>query len=64
LKIYNVLGQEVRTLVDGIQEAGFRVQEFDATGLPSGIYFYRLQAGPSSGSGLAFTDVKKLLLMR
>ncbi len=57
LKIYDVLGREIVTLVDEIQDAGFKSVEFDATTIPSGIYFYRLQVGN-------FTETKKLLLLR
>ncbi len=70
LKVYNVLGEEVATLVDGLQSAGFRLQEWNATDnngkpLSSGIYFYKLSAGnSSSGAGQGFTDTKKLMLMR
>ncbi len=70
LKVYNVLGEEVATLVDGVQSAGFRLREWNATDnegrpLSSGIYFYKLNAGtPSTGSGQGFNDTKKLMLMR
>jgi hypothetical protein len=57
LKIYNILGQESATLVDEMQEAGYRRQEWDATGQSSGIYFYRLTAG-------SFVETKKLVLLR
>ncbi|TAK61157.1 MAG: T9SS type A sorting domain-containing protein [Bacteroidetes bacterium] len=57
LKVYNTLGQLVATLVDEIQEAGFKSQTWDATGFPSGIYYYRLQAGD-------FVEMKKLLLVK
>ena len=57
LRIYDVLGREVMTLVDEIREANWYEVTFDASTLPSGIYFYRLQAGK-------FTEVKKMLLMR
>ena len=45
LKIYDVLGREVATLVDDIQDAGFRTVEWDANGIASGMYFYRIVAG-------------------
>ena len=57
LKLYNTLGQEVATLVDGIQDAGFKSVTFDASQLPSGVYFYRLQAG-------AIVQNRKMLLVK
>lgn len=45
LIIYNHLGQLVETLVDGLQSKGRHKVQWDASGLPAGIYFYRLQAG-------------------
>ncbi len=42
LKVFSVLGQEVSTLVSGVQKAGRHVIVFDATGLPSGFYIYQL----------------------
>lgn len=44
LKVYDVLGREVRTLVDEVKRPGKYVIEFDGNGLPSGVYFYRLSA--------------------
>jgi hypothetical protein len=57
LSIYNTLGQEVAILVDEPQTAGYKSVEFDASALPSGIYFYKLQAG-------AFTETRKMVLMK
>ncbi|MBI3194441.1 MAG: T9SS type A sorting domain-containing protein [Ignavibacteriae bacterium] len=65
LKVYTVLGEEVSTLVNEFQASGFKSVEFNADKLPSGLYFYKLTAGyPSSGSELAFTEVKKLVLIK
>jgi hypothetical protein len=57
LKIYNMLGQEVATLVDGELLAGPHEIEWRPSGLPSGVYTYRLQAGQHSES-------KQLLLLK
>jgi hypothetical protein len=45
LKVFNVLGQEIATLVNGFKDAGLYAEEFNAFAMPSGVYFYRLQAG-------------------
>jgi hypothetical protein len=57
LKIYDVLGNEVATLVNEEKPAGEYEVEFNATGLPSGIYFYTLKTGN-------FSDTKKLILLK
>jgi hypothetical protein len=57
LNVYNALGQQVDLLVQGEQEAGYREVRFDGSNLPSGVYFYRLQAG-------TFVETKRLLLIR
>jgi hypothetical protein len=45
LTVYDVLGRQVAVLVNGVQAPGSYTVRFDATGLASGIYVYRLQAG-------------------
>jgi hypothetical protein len=64
LKVYNVIGVEVATLVNEIQSAGYKSVRFNASGLPSGLYMYKLTATPSEGQAETFTDVKKLILMK
>jgi len=57
LKIYNLLGQEVRTLVNGIKDAGTHKINFDAKELNSGMYIYKIEAG-------SFTQVRKMTLLK
>lgn len=57
LTIVNMLGQIVATLVNEMKQPGKYTLQFDGSGLASGVYFYRLQAG-------SFVQTKKLLLMR
>jgi len=45
IRLYDAAGRELRTLVEGVQAAGDHVVRVPATGLPAGIYFYRLEAG-------------------
>jgi hypothetical protein len=57
LKVYNLLGREIATLVNEKRAAGEHAIRWNPIGLPSGIYFYRLQAGE-------FVATRKLVLMR
>ncbi|MCH8929241.1 MAG: T9SS type A sorting domain-containing protein [Candidatus Marinimicrobia bacterium] len=57
LIVYNLLGEEIARLVDGIQSTGFHQITWDASGVSSGIYFYRIQAG-------GFTQTRKMLLLK
>lgn len=57
LKVYDVLGREVKTLVSERLQPGSYETTFDGSGLASGVYLYRLQAG-------GFVETKKLLLLR
>ena len=70
LKVYDVLGNEVATLVNEEKSAGsyevkFNTEALNTTSLPSGVYFYQLRAGnPSTGSGQSFVETKKMILMK
>ncbi len=57
LTVFNTLGQQVATLVQGEQEAGYHEVQFDASGFVSGVYLYRLTAGSHVGT-------KTLVLVR
>jgi len=57
LKVYDVLGNEIITLVDEYKSAGIHEIEFNASGLPSGVYFYKLLAG-------SFIQSRKMILIR
>ncbi|MBI5475582.1 MAG: T9SS type A sorting domain-containing protein [Ignavibacteriales bacterium] len=57
LKVYNTLGDIVATLVEGMQGEGIKSVSFNGSDLPSGVYFYRLQAG-------SYHEVRKMVLMR
>ncbi len=57
LTIYNLLGQEVMTLVNEKQDAGYKSVSFNASRLPSGIYMYRLTAG-------TLNEVKRMILVK
>jgi hypothetical protein len=57
LKVYDVLGNEIATLVNEEKSVGSYEVKLDGNGLPSGIYFYRLQAG-------SFVETKKMILMK
>jgi len=65
LKVYNLLGEEITTLIAEQRSAGIYKLNWDASGLASGVYLYRLEAcHPSIGSGQVFVQTKKLILMR
>lgn len=57
LKIYNLLGKEVATLIKGKRQAGNHVISFNRTGLSSGVYLYRMMADH-------FMETKKFLLLK
>lgn len=62
LRIYNILGQEVRTMVEGIKEPGYYTVTWDGkdnaeSGLPSGVYFYQLKSGTT-------IETKQMVLLK
>lgn len=57
LRVFDVLGREVATLVDGMVEPGFHRIRFDARSLPSGVYYYELRAG-------SFATTRKMIVLR
>ncbi len=57
LKVFNVLGKEVATLVNGQNDAGNHKVEFDASALNSGVYFYKIESG-------SFAETKKMILLK
>jgi len=62
LKVYDMLGREVATLVDGVKEVGSYSATFDGARLASGVYIMRLVA--SSQEGKSFVQTKKMVLMK
>lgn len=65
LRVYNVIGQEVATLLNNEHlEDGEESVEFDASSLTSGVYFYRLSARGVGEAGDAFQSVKRMLLVK
>jgi hypothetical protein len=57
IKIYNALGQEIVTLVNERKESGYHYAEWNASGCPSGMYFYKIQSGN-------YTESKKMILAK
>jgi len=63
LKVYDLLGNEITTLVEGKKSAGVYDTEINASGWTSGIYFYKLQA-VDANSQKAFVQTRKLILLK
>ena len=57
LTIYNIIGEEVTTLVSEKQQAGHHQMEWDASGFASGVYFYQLRTD-------SHMDMNKMILVR
>jgi hypothetical protein len=57
IRLYNILGSEVGTLVNGPESAGYKSVQFDGSRFGSGLYFYTIRAG-------SFNDTKKFMLIK
>jgi len=57
IKVFNIIGQEIKTLVNEFKQSGKYSVQFDGTGLTSGIYFYKLDANQ-------FTEIKKMIILK
>ncbi len=57
LKVYDIMGREVAVLMNGMVQQGRYSVDFNASGLSSGIYFYKLVSG-------SFSDIKKMNLVK
>jgi hypothetical protein len=57
LKVFDLLGREIASLIEGEQERGIHSVEWDGAGHAGGIYFYRLRCG-------SYSDTKRMLLIK
>ena len=57
ISVLNILGEEIKVLLNEEKEAGYHSVDFNASELPSGVYFYQLRAG-------SFVETKKMILLR
>jgi len=69
LRIFDMFGREVNTLVEGVQEAGYKIVEWNATnrfGQPvaSGVYFYRIEATGLGNQKPSFVQIKRMLVLK
>ena len=69
MTLYNLLGQQVKTLVTAIEDAGARLVTWDGTDragrtVPSGVYFVRVEMVPDERGGAPLVGVRKMLLLR
>jgi hypothetical protein len=61
IKLYNITGQELTSLVNDVKEAGYYSVDFDGSNYASGVYFYRISA---EGEGLKFNKTLKMVLVK
>jgi sugar lactone lactonase YvrE len=62
--VRNILGQDIATLINAVESAGYRQIEWNASRIGSGIYFYTLEATGISDPSMTFTKVKKMMLLK
>lgn len=64
LTVFDVLGKEVEILLNRDLQPGSYKVDWDASVYPSGVYYYKLEVSPSTGSGRGFTETKKMVLIK
>ena len=64
LQIYDILGREIKTIVNEIKKPGVYIVDFNGTNLPSGVYFYKIEARPDDKSTEDFVETRKMLLIK
>jgi subtilisin-like proprotein convertase family protein len=64
LKIYDVLGRKIKTIVNEMKQPGVYIVDFNGANLPSGVYFYRLEAKSETWQVEDFIETKKMLLIK
>ena len=64
IKVYDILGKEITTLVNERKPAGNYSVNFNGRDLPSGVYFYRMQAVPEGRQAGSFVSTKKFILLK
>lgn len=64
LEIFNLLGQRISVALDGLKDAGTSSVQWDASKVPSGVYYYRLEAIPTIDGLKKFVDTRKMVLIR
>jgi len=64
LSIYDALGKEVALLVNEQLQPGTYEADWDASAYPSGVYYYKMEVSPSTGSGRGFSETKKMVLIK
>ncbi len=64
IRIYNVLGELVDVVKDGIEDAGYKSAQWDGSRFASGMYFYRLEAVSTSDPNASFSQIRKMMLVK